>query len=245
MTQNNSQLIDTLLGVGLNKNEANIYLAILQLGPSSVWDISKLTAIKRPTCYVVLDELVNKNFAFKTNDGKRTLYNIISPKELYTKIQNSFNRFNESITELNALADKTPTKPQIHSYEGVEGLYKVLYLSLEQQHEILVYSTWQIERKIAELIPTYLNDRLDKNITSRILLANTVDNQAIIDKDKKEIKETKFIHRDHFNPDYRTMIFSNNVITIDLSSNIYITLIENKSIYNFERQKFELLWNNN
>lgn len=245
MTQNNNHLIDTLLGIGLNKNEASIYLAILQLGPSSVWDIAKLTAIKRPTCYVILDDLVNRKISFKTNDGKRTLYAIIPPKELLLKIQKNFNRFNDSVSELDALASKIPNKPDIHSYEGTEGLKKVLTLATAHHHEIQTYSTWQIERKIHELVPEYLTNRLEKNIFNRVLLANTVDNQAIIDKDKKELKETKFIQRELFNPNIKTMIFANNLVYIDLSNNIFTTSIENEAIVTFERQKFEFLWMNN
>lgn len=245
MTVKNTHLIEILRGVGLNSNEASIYLAILQSGLSSVWDISKTTFIKRPTCYVILDDLTLRGFAFKTNDGKRTLYSVLSPKKLMLKVQHRFERFNQSITELNALASKSPEKPQTRTYEGVEGLMQVYNLSLvlNKNQEILTYGTAQLARKLTQLAPSYIADRVKQGIHIRTILANTVDDQAIIDRDRKELRETRFLSREQFNPNLEVNIFGNTIAYIVHSEKEpFITVIENSALADFERQKFELLW---
>src|SRR3989344_5825627 len=119
---NSDELITTLKGIGLAKNEAAVYLACLELGPSSIWDIAKKSGIKRPTCYVILDELIWKGHASSTNDGKRTIYSVNSPKQLLRAVELRFTRFSNAIGQLEGLASKNPQKPVVSLYEGVNGI---------------------------------------------------------------------------------------------------------------------------
>ena len=51
------QLIKSLEKLGLSEKESKIYIEGLGLGKFSVMGISEKTGIKRPTCYLVLEEL--------------------------------------------------------------------------------------------------------------------------------------------------------------------------------------------
>ena len=46
-----------LENLGLSEKEAEIYLALLELGTGTVVEVAKKSGVKRPTAYLVLDEL--------------------------------------------------------------------------------------------------------------------------------------------------------------------------------------------
>ena len=56
----NMETIDVLERVGLKGKEASVYLALLELGTASVESIAKKAGTKRPTTYLVLDDLQNR-----------------------------------------------------------------------------------------------------------------------------------------------------------------------------------------
>ena len=57
------ELIEVLNKTGLHEKEAKVYLALLELGTADVSDIAAKAGVKRPTSYLVLDEL-KERFGF-------------------------------------------------------------------------------------------------------------------------------------------------------------------------------------
>jgi len=53
-------MLTQLKHIGLSNNEAKVYLAMLELGPSPVLDIAAKAAINRPTTYVQIELLKKK-----------------------------------------------------------------------------------------------------------------------------------------------------------------------------------------
>ncbi len=205
MTTTSSDLLTALKGIGLNKNEASIYLTCLELGPSSIWDISKKSGIKRPTCYIILDELIWKGHASSTNDGKRTIYSVDAPKIL-------LKAYNES-------------------------------LNLPKGSEILVYGTAEVKVSYGEFIAEYLKNRVKKGIHVRAILPDTESSREILQLDKAELRETRFLPQEKFDPHTEINVFSDIITYIAHSEQSpFGTVIESPSLANLEKQRFNLLW---
>jgi sugar-specific transcriptional regulator TrmB len=66
--------IDKLSTIGLTKKEADLYLAALESGISSITELAKLANIKRPTAYLILEDLLNKNLLIPSPVGKNIHY---------------------------------------------------------------------------------------------------------------------------------------------------------------------------
>ena len=104
MTAPNEQLYLSLQGLGLSNHEILIYLASLELGATSIWEIAKKSGVKRTTCYTVLEDLSMKGFASSSNDGKRDVYSVVSPKQLLRLAEYRYDRLVSSASQLEALA---------------------------------------------------------------------------------------------------------------------------------------------
>src|SRR4051812_8491190 len=75
-------LIKTLTDFGLSDKEALVYLTSLELGSSSVLKISKLSGLKRPTVYLIVDSLITKGLMSIEVKGFKKQYVAESPDRL-------------------------------------------------------------------------------------------------------------------------------------------------------------------
>ncbi len=245
MTTQNSDLIASLRGIGLSKNEAVVYLAVLELGQASIWEIAKKSGIKRPTCYVLLEELAFKGYASNSNDGKRVLYSVSSPKQLLQAVERRQERFVKSLAQLEGVASKSPQKPIVRLYEGVSGVVEAYNLSLEQPkgQEILIYGTAQVQISYEEFITDYLKNRVKKGIMARAILPDNELNRQVLGQDKEQLRQTRFLPQDKFDPATEINVFSDTITYIAHSeSEPFGTVIESASLAALEKQRFELLW---
>ena len=68
-----NHLISQLVKVGLNEKESRVYLALLELGSGTAYAVAKKAGIKRPTAYIVLDELRKRGLVLKIPKSKNTI----------------------------------------------------------------------------------------------------------------------------------------------------------------------------
>ncbi len=242
---NMSDLISTLKLAGMNETEAKVYLACLELGPASAWNIYLKTGIKRPTCYAVLDSLVADGIAAKTNDGTRTIFSVVKPNELLQTIESRKNEFKESLPLFDAIASDSIEKPRIRLFEGIDGVRQAYMLSHEQPEgsDVLVCGSSDVWMQYEEANRAYIAERLAKKIKLRVLYSDTKNNRAYSATDKKELRESRFLPEDTYSPKVETQIFGNTVIYIAHSEKSpFATVIENSAIAHDERERFNALW---
>ena len=63
--------LEQLTRLGLNGRQANVYIALLQLGTASAIEIAKATRYKHPTVYDVLDVLKERRLVAESFSGGR------------------------------------------------------------------------------------------------------------------------------------------------------------------------------
>lgn len=66
----------------LATDEAEVYLAALELGTASVLEISRKISIPRATVYLVIHSLLKKNLLIQTAKGKKKRFHSVSPEHL-------------------------------------------------------------------------------------------------------------------------------------------------------------------
>jgi len=245
-TENTHQnLINMLISIGLREEEAKVYLAVLELGPSSVWDISIKSGIKRPTCYVILDALTNRGITEKSRDRKKTIYSANDPTQIAREFDRKKKDFEQNLSQFEALSSKATEKPQIRIYEGEEGIKRAYDISLNQAKgtEMLICSNEKVLASYPEYFERYLKRRVKLGIKVKLLLADTPENRVHLEKDKKELRETRFLPKDKFDPRGEMEIYNDKIINIAYSeSNPFATVIESKAMAFDEKQRFMLLW---
>lgn len=170
MTTQNTELVTTLSLLGLPENEAKVYLAALEIGTGSVWDIAKASGVKRPTCYVILEKLSAQAIAYRTSDVKRVLYSVVSPKELISTFAQRAKTAEQKLPLFEGIASKAAYKPTIRLYEGAEGVKRVYDMSMhEKGGEVLIYGTGKVVEALPGYFEQYTTVRVKNNRLLRII----------------------------------------------------------------------------
>jgi sugar-specific transcriptional regulator TrmB len=242
----NQEILTTLKGIGLSKNEALVYLAALELGPSSIWEISLKSGVKRPTCYVILEDLAVLGYASNHNDGRRTIYSVLTPRQLALAVNRRHNKFISSLSELDALASKAPAKPNVRLFEGEEGVKQVynMTLDLPSKSEILIYGTANVIVNYQDFIGQYLQNRVAHQISARVIMPESEYNRSITGRDAADLRQSRFLSSEYYNQQTEMNIFGECIAYIAHSEKEpFATLIENATLASEERMRFNLLWN--
>ena len=135
--------------LGLTEKEVRVYLAGLELGPSSVKKIAEMAKITRPTAYEIIKSLERKGLFAETPKGKKQkkkrLFAVQSPERilgiLRTQKREIEEKEREFIRIISTLRSKYYLKNQseIRVYEGKEGLKALINdFSQSQTNEILI-----------------------------------------------------------------------------------------------------------
>ena len=239
------KLLHSLEELGLSKTEAQVYLAALELGAGSTLEISNKCGVKRPTCYVVLDELIRQGFASKTDDGKRSIYIVEPPEELLRVARRRIAKFEELEHEFDALASQSGAKPVVRLYEGKAGIKQAYALTLSRPagEELLFIGTSPSIRSPYKEPDEYIEIRLKRKLKARAILTQSQLAAQIARDDIAEKRQTRVIPADKYNSNVEIIIFGQAVAYIAHSENHpFATIIENQAIADEERQRFELLW---
>lgn len=126
--------------LGLKEKEVKVYLAGLELGPSSVQAIAQKSAITRPTMYEILKILEDKGLFRGVQHAKKRLFVANSPEKILHILRLQKRELEEREREfirIIAALESRYEKRGLQIYKGKEGL-KVL------EEQILFTSTKNI-----------------------------------------------------------------------------------------------------
>lgn len=124
-----NDLKSKLIEFGLSDKEANVYLAMLELGPSSVQDIAKKAGVNRATTYVMIEMLKRRGLMSSVDRGKKTFFAAESPEHLLgivseemRVIEEKKKRLENLMPQFMGLFNSIEHKPKVRFFEGEEGI---------------------------------------------------------------------------------------------------------------------------
>lgn len=116
------EIQDVLRQIGLEEKEAAVYLALLELGTASVHPIATKAGIKRPTAYLILEELQKKGLTSLVPRAGKTLYTAQSPEKLVQDLSKKQEMVKRFLPNLLALYNAKADKPQVQLFEGKQAV---------------------------------------------------------------------------------------------------------------------------
>lgn len=118
----NQELLKNLESLGLNDKESKIYLALLQLGKATAPGLAKASGLKKPTAYVIIEQLITKRFAQKLVTGQKKEYAAVSPEKCLAMAKKKIEDAEKSLPELMALKKSSQEeKISVRYLEGMDG----------------------------------------------------------------------------------------------------------------------------
>jgi len=161
--------------LGLTEKEVKVYLAGLELGPSSVQKIAEMAKITRPTTYEIIKQLEKKGLFEEVKKAKKRLFLAQSPEKILGILRIQKREIEEKEREfiriIAALEEKYLKERGIKNYKGKEGI-KVLeeILSFSSTSEIFIVNPKNFKRikEISQIIKKRLGKVNIKKVNIKI-----------------------------------------------------------------------------
>ena len=115
-----------LKSLGFSDSESVIYLASLEMGPSSVQDIAKKAGVSRVTTYAVIESLSSQGLMSSVEKGKKHLFVAEAPERVVSFIQSKMKDMEATLKEVESSINdlkllQRGEKPIVKLFEGAEG----------------------------------------------------------------------------------------------------------------------------
>ena len=114
---------------GLSDKEAKVYLACLELGPSTAAQIAQKADVNRATTYVAIESLTKQGLLSSHEKDSKTFFSAEDPAMLKRlldqqreEVKNKLSSLEELLPELIKMHNYAGEKPKVRFFEGKEGL---------------------------------------------------------------------------------------------------------------------------
>jgi sugar-specific transcriptional regulator TrmB len=231
-----------LKAFGLTDKEIKVYLACLKLGTALVQDIAKEAGTYRTYTYEVLKSLKEKGLVSYVIKSGKQYFEVARPNKLLNILKEKQQKIQKVMPRLQELYQYAVKKPKIEIYEGKEGIKTVVDDLIRTGKEILVYGSTKKQLKALHFyFPNYIKRRIKERIKIKVLTEQSKTTEKIKKKDKKELRETRFLPKGMEFPTV-TNIYGNKVAILSLEKEFLGIIIESESIAKTQRMVFDMMW---
>ena len=168
--------------LGLDSTEAKVYVALLELGPSTVTEITKKAGITRTLGYHVLEKMGVQGLVSRSSgESKKINYVAENPRNLLQFVKNQKNSWERRVDKAEqVLPDllslyRIAEKPVVRFQPGTSGVVSLFEESLESTTEILAVAdvdSWKVP-EFWDWAKGYNKERNKRKIKERILILKT------------------------------------------------------------------------
>lgn len=241
------ELPNALKNLGFTDKEAAIYLALLEFGQATGYQVAKKSGLKQPTAYVILDGLIERGAAKKVLGQKHNLFEATDPVEIFVEARERVEQAAKELPTLRAMAQNKGKVVQTSYYEGLAGI-KEMYKNLLREAEGTEYvGFFASDKDSPKELTAYwpeLNKQMEekkikiRGITTKDETTKPYLSYSVLPKELLDIKGLP------------PSIYSSNISIemygefTQITSHRYMqaVLIQNADVANVLRQIFEIAW---
>lgn len=230
-----------LTDLGLSEKEAKIYLALLELNESVPGIISRKANIKRPTTYVLLENLVKKGLITTITRNKVTHYRAVDPQIFLETEKTKVERLESLMPELMNIKNKFGIEPQMSVFHGEKGLIEIMEDTLTTKGELLCWCDVEIavSTVLSDYFPTYLKKKIQKKIWLKGIFTYNKAGLRHKKMEKEELREVRLVPKEKFPFENEINIYDDKVAIISHQDKVGV-IIQNQSIADTQKAIFNL-----
>jgi sugar-specific transcriptional regulator TrmB len=244
--------------LGLQENEAKVYLALLELGRGTVSEISRIAKLNRTTAYDILERLALYGLSNRVA-GKKKIYVAEPPHRLKQYLENKKRAAERRLAELDGLLPglvslyKTDLKPVIKIGEGKEEMSHIYNHALDAEGTIYSILNLKGYAEIFDLLGKEQSaERAKRGIKENVLAIDSTMAREWYEgaykgrTKQKRLTTYKWIKADEKKfPVGELNVFDDKVIVMLSKPDENIAFeIQSQSFADFLKIVFEMTWNN-
>ena len=234
--------------VGLNKNEANIYLACLKLGTQDLKALAKETNLSKTDTMMLLADLLDRGFIsrfahekdFFTAEQPKVLLKILENKKY--KLESSIRDFKKTLPKFEDYMNPAFTKPEMAYYEGRDGVVAAYEDTLTSKTDIhAIASLEDTETIFPKYVPQYYKRRKAAGILIKALFPDSAIARRRQKKDGEELRISRLVPNELMQFHIELNIYDDKVAYFSISEELAI-IVKSKVIADSMRDMFNMCW---
>jgi len=243
--------IKTLNKIGLSQKQAIIYLAMLELGEAKITDIAKRANLKRPTVYIIIEELELLGLTSQLIKGKSRAYSAVHPKRISELLEFRRNKFQELLPDLVAKYKSASGRPSVQMLEGMEAIrqtYREALMTLTQDNceQLWISNLSSIIEKFPEIMAEYSRvlNKFPKSNIREILFGerNTDEWFKKIKVKRNKNHQTKYINDFNSGGETDQLITDEKLYFFAINPEPFVLIIESPEMAKTQKFLFENIW---
>jgi len=233
-----------LEGTGLSSKEAKVYLTLLEIDEAPVSVIARMSNLKRPSTYLILESLIEKALVSSFSHLNIKYFKAANPDKLFRSQKNQLERLKNALPELKGIYAKYLTKPDMTVYEGYNGLKDIMEDTLTVNNkELLVWANAEVSVHsiLKDYFPVYIKEKVANNIWVKGIVNDNTLGREFANKGEAELRELKFVESSKFPFKNEINIYDDKVAIISHKDQIGI-IIQNQDIADTQKSIFNLCY---
>ena len=237
------EISDVLKESGLSEKQSQVYLALLELGTATVNPVATKAGIKRPTTYLILDELQAKGLVSTVPRAKKALYTAESPEKIVSDLSKKQELMKRFMPNMLALYNAKIDKPQVLLFEGVDAV-RATYDKILKAKEVAWFSTIKDVLSMYPEFPKKLNQHA---------MTGAIKVRELLTRSQADFDYVKTLqHGEHFQQRFvqgtegfltDNGLYDGKVVFFYFQPYISAIQISSQAIYQSMKNLYEFAWN--
>lgn len=237
-----------------------MYLACLELGTQPASVIAKKAGLKRPTTYLILENLVKQGLVSEYTGSNVKYFTSVPPEYLLSFVEKKRRELTshqreleEYLPQLQSLSNPYSLSPRVRFYEGMQGIERAMNDTLNAKELLRTYSVidaWFAREDTKEYILWYGKQRVkEKHIPLFCICPDTPISRKYLEEDyvdipnKNRISHFRWLPKEIQNFSNEINIYDNKVSIACLGKNELLgIIIESESIAQTQKSIFDAAW---
>ena len=231
-----------LKDIGLTEYESELYIALLQNGQLSAYELAEKTGMYRQVTYDTLNRLTEKGYVNSVKEGKSQKYSAVHPELILEYLNEKTENFKNILPTLIQIDKKAKEPLMVETYKGKNvtsiALRDIISRLKEKGGEVLCTAVDESLPlvKSKTIVEQYERDLINYKIKEKIIIKEGAKGAFQKGTSKYRKIPEKFFNT---NP---TQIYGDNVQIIVWGNPDYLIIIRSKDVAEAYRKQFELLW---
>jgi sugar-specific transcriptional regulator TrmB len=243
----NANLARTLENIGLSAKETSIYLVLLSLQTATAYQIAQHCDVRKPTVYVILEDLRRNGLVLKVPHAKKALF---APRDIAEYIREreiELESVRTIIPQLHALGGEE--QPKIFFFNGLNGLKQAANYNYQQMRGKTFCSFYSnladTGRDVLKFYEEWNKKALADGISFKIVLQEPKDGSFLNDivelAGKNDAIQIKYLQNYQYPPS-QSIEIAEGFMRITNEKSLISTIIDDKATAEAMRHIFNIVW---
>lgn len=227
-------ILESLKEFGLSDKEALFYFHAVKMDTFTIGSIAKVSRIKRPTCYLLVDKLIEKGLIVEIPGIRKKKFKTIKGDFFLNEAKKNHRKAQDLTEYLQSVETSEDSEPVVKMYQGTNQVRRIFehILKLAPTDVYYINSVKDVEDAVgASFMSEFIRKRIEKNIWAHGIRIEKEESGKEIYKADAEHKRSISFAPEGFEIKNPIMMYSGYIALIYKEQDYYGLLIKNQRLY--------------